>query len=72
MTELLILFPTTTQAMKMENQNLSGRLVPVPSSVKAGCGFAWKTELCQEEGITKWMKEQGVLWEKILKYDWGE
>ncbi len=55
----------------MEDQNIQGRLVPVPSSLKSGCGFGWKTSLEEEENITKWMEEQGVLWEKILHYDWG-
>ena len=43
---LIITFATTTQAMAMEKfcaqQNLPGRLIPVPREITAGCGLSWK------------------------------
>ena len=43
--KVVIAFPTTTQAMMMEQfcreQGLAGRLIPVPRQISAGCGMAW-------------------------------
>ena len=45
----VITFPTTTAAMAMEraakHQGLSGRLIPVPRSITAGCGLCWAAPL---------------------------
>ena len=41
----VVTFRTTTGAMAMERlcreQGVSGRLIPVPRSVTAGCGMCW-------------------------------
>ena len=41
----VITFPTTTFALEAERlcrkADLPGRLIPVPSSICAGCGMAW-------------------------------
>lgn len=41
----VLTFPTTTQAVMMERkareEGLSGRLIPVPRQISAGCGMAW-------------------------------
>lgn len=51
---LVVTFHTTADAMEMEQicrqQNVPGRLIPVPRSVSAGCGLAWCAEPeCLEE-----------------------
>jgi hypothetical protein len=42
----VITFSTTSDAMAMEKfcekNNISGRLIPVPSEISAGCGLAWR------------------------------
>jgi hypothetical protein len=42
----IITFATTTAAMAMEarcnEQQIPGRLIPVPQSISAGCGLAWR------------------------------
>ena len=42
---LIVTFHTTTAAMGMESAcakaGLSGRLIPVPREITAGCGMAW-------------------------------
>lgn len=42
---LVITFHTTTDAMAMEQAcketQAGGRLIPVPTSITAGCGLAW-------------------------------
>lgn len=43
---LVVTFPTTAAAMSCEEscarRGLSGRMIPVPGEVAAGCGLAWK------------------------------
>ena len=44
--KVIVTFPTTTQAMKMEKAaracGAPGRLIPVPREISAGCGMAWR------------------------------
>ena len=44
----VLTFHTTDAAMEMEafcKQNgIAGRLVPIPRSLSAGCGIAWRVE----------------------------
>ena len=48
-TWLLLTFYTTAGAMKLEKlcieNDLPGRLIPVPRSITADCGLAWRCEL---------------------------
>jgi len=41
----IVTFPTTTAAMAMENAahacGVQGRLIPVPRTIRAGCGMCW-------------------------------
>ena len=45
---LLITFHTTSEAMAMEQRcqeaGLAGRLIPVPRTITADCGLAWRSE----------------------------
>ncbi len=52
--KVVIAFPTTTQAILMEQfcreQGLAGRLIPVPRQISAGCGMAWSAPAeCRSE-----------------------
>lgn len=52
--KLVITFPTTADAMAMEQtcreKGAAGRLIPVPRIISAGCGLAWSADLiCREE-----------------------
>lgn len=42
---LVITFPTTTAALQWERvcqeQNIPGRIIPVPVTITADCGLAW-------------------------------
>lgn len=46
---LLVTFYTTAGAMEMEKlckaNGIPGRLIPVPRSITADCGMAWRTEV---------------------------
>lgn len=43
---VILTFRTTTDAMAMEAQcaacGISGRLIPIPREITAGCGLAWR------------------------------
>ena len=64
----LMTFQTTTQAMKLETlakeQGLPGRMIPIPASVRAGCGMAWRAESLDRDRILKAAAQSGVSWEQ--------
>ena len=63
---LIITFATTTQAMAMERfclqQNLPGRLIPVPREITAGCGLSWKAQPEEKERLIAALAEAGMKW----------
>ena len=54
---LLVTFHTTAGAMEMEKRckakSLAGRLIPVPRSITADCGMAWRAEITMREVLEK-------------------
>ena len=48
---LVISFNKTVDAMAVEEyclkNDVSGRLIPLPKEISAGCGLAWKCEVSQ-------------------------
>ena len=68
---LVITFHTTTDAMAMEDickeNHVEGRIIPLPSSISAGCGLAWACPPCMEKEMTEFMKKQGLAWQEIRK-----
>ena len=66
--QLVVTFATTTAAMEMaEKAEISGRLIPLPSAISAGCGLAWKTELSEKETIMNFMEQQKLHWEAMYE-----
>lgn len=61
---LIITFPTTTQAMQMEEKcrlhHAPGRMIPVPGEVSAGCGLAWSTQPIYRKDMDLLIKEQDI------------
>lgn len=51
----VISFDTTTQALSLEDaaksEGISGRLIPLPTQISAGCGLAWKMPLQEKESM---------------------
>lgn len=62
--KLVITFHTTADAMAMEKvckeQNVPGRIIPVPRAISAGCGLAWCAQLEEREEIAVAMKAAGI------------
>lgn len=67
--KLIVTFHTTADAMAMEKcckeHRVSGRLIPVPREISAGCGLAWCTELEEREKVQETMKKVGIEEEDI-------
>ena len=53
----IVTFPTTTAAMAMEQAahavDVPGRLVPVPRTIRAGCGMCWAFPPQQRTAVEK-------------------
>lgn len=51
--KLIITFHTTADAMAMEKackeQNVPGRIIPVPRAISAGCGLSWCANLDERD-----------------------
>ncbi|EGB94210.1 DUF3343 domain-containing protein [Clostridium sp. D5] len=67
--KLVVTFHTTADAMAMEklcrNQNIPGRLIPVPRILSAGCGLSWCAELSEIELVKKAVQLAGIEEEAI-------
>lgn len=67
--KLVITFHTTADAMAMEKackeQNVPGRLIPVPRTISAGCGLAWCAGLDERDAIQGLMGMVGIEEEDI-------
>ena len=66
---LIITFATTTQAMAMEKfcmeNNLPGRIIPVPREITAGCGLSWKAKPEEQLLLTEKLTEAGMVWQQM-------
>ena len=62
--KLVVTFHTTADAMAMEKackeQNVPGRIIPVPRAISAGCGLSWCADIEDREQIVSMMKETGI------------
>lgn len=62
--KLIVTFHTTTAAMAMEKackeQGVSGRLIPVPRIITAGCGLSWCGLLEERSKIEETLKIAGI------------
>ena len=69
--QLIITFSSTVQAMAMERSaqkaGLPGRLIPVPTSITAGCGLAYKAPPEAREDLEQLMKAEGVQAERVVE-----
>ena len=63
---LVLSFAKTTDALATEKfcmeKGLSGRLIPVPREITAGCGLAWKAAPEEEAILTEALSAAGLVW----------
>ncbi len=61
---LVVSFDTTEAALRMEEVchkiKLSGRLIPLPGSISAGCGLSWCTVPAERERISEVLAEYAI------------
>ena len=59
---LLLTFTATAAAMAMERlcreRGLPGRLIPVPGSLRAGCGLCWRAPAESREALEQLVTEE--------------
>jgi hypothetical protein len=69
----VITFPTTTCAMEAERlcklKTLPGRLIPVPTSISAGCGMALSTSIDSADAIIALFNENNLTFEGIFELE---
>ena len=67
--KLVITFFTTTEAMAMEKtcreEKAEGRIIPVPGSISADCGFAWCAPLESEEVLLELMQRHNLRYQGV-------
>ena len=67
----VVTFATTADAMAMEAAakefGLPGRMIPVPSEIDAGCGFAWRCELSERAALLVGAAEHALAYEGVFE-----
>lgn len=67
--QCVITFHATTEAMAFEDAAKSagfkGRLIPVPTSIKAGCGLAWRDAPENKGTLLRFIRDEGLTFEAI-------
>ncbi|MFR5601700.1 MAG: DUF3343 domain-containing protein [Lachnospiraceae bacterium] len=70
---LVITFHTTAEAIAMEAackaEAVSGRLIPVPRIISAGCGLAWSSPAADAEAVLAFMGRQELKYEAYGVYE---
>ena len=64
---LIITFKSIQDALDLESKTKYGRMIPVPSCVKAGCGMCFMSKDLDVEKWRIFLQEQGVLYEDIVR-----
>ena len=61
----VVIFDTTSQAMAMEKYSklagATGRLIPTPPSIRAGCGFAYRCPISEKPLIQTIIAEKNIV-----------
>ena len=72
--KLLVVFPTTTDAMHMQQaasvHSIPGRMIPLPGTIEAGCGLAWCTAPEEKEWIMALTEKLGIHTQGFYEQDW--
>lgn len=62
--KLVVTFHTTADAMAMEKacreNNVPGRIIPVPRVISAGCGLSWCAGIADRQIIKEMMAKTGI------------
>lgn len=62
--QLVIAFDTTAAALAFEAAapvaGLTGRLIPVPTAITAGCGLAWRDDPASRNAARALLEQEGI------------
>ena len=68
---LVISFNKTVDAMAVEEyclkNDVSGRLIPLPKEISAGCGLAWKCDASQKDEMKKIIFDLKIEFDKMTE-----
>lgn len=71
--QCVVTFHTTTQAMAFEKsakrKALTGRLIPLPRVIGAGCGMAWREDPENRGMIEKLIQEEDLKYDTIYEVE---
>ncbi|ABX41864.1 DUF3343 domain-containing protein [Lachnoclostridium phytofermentans] len=69
----VITFQNTTSAMAMEKlckeKGISGRIIPVPRCITAGCGLAWSANPEVRFELENFMEENHIGYDQIYEIE---
>ncbi len=69
--QLVVVFDTTAAALAFEAAalaaGLGGRLIPVPPSIKAGCGLAWRDAPAARNAVDGLLRREAISGAHILE-----
>lgn len=69
--KLVVTFHTTADAIAFEKackeNDMDGRMIPVPRELSAGCGLAWCAPVSERAAIESFLGEQGISHEEIAE-----
>ena len=64
----IITFDKTVEAMAAEafarEKGVPGRLIPVPTTITAGCGLAWKAQPSEKDLVCEAFSAGGIHWKE--------
>ncbi|MFQ9509932.1 MAG: DUF3343 domain-containing protein [Lachnospiraceae bacterium] len=70
---IVITFQSTTSAMAMEKlckeKGLSGRLIPVPRCITAGCGLAWSASPEARLTLEQFINNTPICYDQIYELE---
>lgn len=70
---VLFTFKNTTSAIAMEKickeKGMDGRLIPVPTSITAGCGLSWRANLQEKEALIHLMETQQIQYDQVYEIE---
>ena len=72
-TKLLFTFHSTAEAMAAERVCTplapGGRLIPVPTSITAGCGLAWRCETAYREAVCTALQAHNITVQEVREHE---
>lgn len=67
--KIVLTFATANDAFAVEtaarNEEFSGRMIPVPSEISAGCGLAWCAPIKDKDALLKALQKANLTYDAI-------